>query len=336
MNDLISVIIPIYNVEKYLKKCIESVIKQTYTNLEIILVNDGSTDGSGQICNEYKEKDNRIKVIHKENGGISDARNIGLNIATGKFIYFVDSDDYINDDAIEYLYKLLINNDAAIVIGNDKFVYEKTINKSIELQEENKNNKEWEEIKTYTPEEAIKSTFYNYGLTSSIWNKLYRAELFVDIRYPSGKICEDLATTYKLFARSNKIIFSNKITYNYLANRATSYMNVKFKKERMDGIYFCKEIINNFENEYPKLKDAAIYRLIIECIFVLMKLPNKREYKEENKEVKYCLKKYRFSVIKDKNITRVSRILLLVSYLGRIPLRIAWKIKEMIKEIIRK
>ena len=112
--DLISVIIPIYNVEQYLKECLESVINQTYRNLEIILVDDGSKDKSGKICDEYKNKDERIKVVHKENGGLSDARNAGMKIATGKYIQFIDSDDFIDKDMIETLYNLIIENEADI------------------------------------------------------------------------------------------------------------------------------------------------------------------------------------------------------------------------------
>ena len=334
MEDLISVIIPIYNVEYYLRRCIDSVIQQTYSNIEIILVNDGSTDSCSHICDEYKGKDDRIKVIHKENGGISEARNIGLENVTGKFIYFVDSDDYIYNYTIEYLYNLLISNDADIAIGEDYFLYENKNKKNIKFLEEDKELKRKDNFRIYTSEEAIKSTLYNYGITSSIWNKLYKVELFENIRYPLGRICEDLATTYKLFYKSERIIVGDKITYSYLANRSTSYMNVKFNKARMDGIYFCKEIIKFIGKEYPQLKDAARYRLVIECIYVLFKLPKRKEYNEENKEVINCLREYRLSVIKDKKITTLSRILLIVSYLGRIPLRITWNIKEKIKEIV--
>lgn len=326
MKDLVSIIIPVYNVEKYLNRCIDSVIKQTYTNLEIILVDDESPDNCGKICDDYASRDKRIKVIHKKNGGISYARNEGLDNVTGKYIYFVDSDDYIFDYTIEYLYNLIIANNADIAIGQDRLIYE---NENI-INNEGICYKEKSE-KLYTSEEAIKSTLYNYGISSSAWNKLYKTELFNNIRYPFGRICEDLATTYKLFHKSNKIIVGYRTTYNYLTNRYNSYMNAKFKKERMDGIYFCKEIIEFTQQEYPQLRDAAIYRLIIECIFILLKLPKKTEYKKENKEILYYLKKYRFSVIKNKKVTKSSKIMCITSYFGRIPLRIMWNIKENIK-----
>ena len=123
-NDLISVIIPIYNVEKFLSFCIDSIVNQTYKNLEIILVDDGSTDNSGKICDEYALKDNRIKVMHKQNGGVSSARNVGLNIAKGKYIGFVDSDDYVENDMFEILHNLIIKNNVDISCCN-KFVFKK-------------------------------------------------------------------------------------------------------------------------------------------------------------------------------------------------------------------
>ena len=124
MEDLISVVVPIYNVENYIKKCVDSILSQTYKNLEIILVDDGSPDNCPQICDEYAQKDNRIKVIHKENGGLSDARNAGIDISKGKFITFIDSDDYIEKDYVEVLYNSIKENASDMAIGSHKAIYD--------------------------------------------------------------------------------------------------------------------------------------------------------------------------------------------------------------------
>ena len=182
-EELISVIVPIYKVEKYLKRCIESIINQTYHNLEIILVDDGSPDKCGEMCEEYSKKDKRIKVIHKENGGLSDARNKGLEIATGKYIGFVDSDDFIDKDMYKVLYNNLKNNNADMSICSIyQFENEEEIVKGY-----NKN----ETVITYNKQEMF-NNFYDDLLRNVVaWNKLYKADIFKDIKYPKGKAVEE-------------------------------------------------------------------------------------------------------------------------------------------------
>ena len=181
---MVSVIIPIYNVEKYLKKCIESVINQTFSDLEIILVNDGSTDNCKEICEDYKSKDNRIKFIHKSNGGLSSARNAGIQVATGDYYTFIDSDDYIMSDMIEQLVYMAQLTDADISLcckTNQENGFEEGINKKIEI---------------FTKEEALKCILTEKKILTSAWGKLYKRKLFNEVRYPDGKIYEDLGTTY--------------------------------------------------------------------------------------------------------------------------------------------
>ena len=166
--DLISVIVPVYNVEKYLDKCIQSIVDQTYTNLEIILVDDGSPDNSGAICDEWAEKDNRIKVIHKANGGLSDARNAGLDIATGEYIAFVDSDDYIELDFYDKLYNVIKATNCDISICNLRKVYE---NNNVSV-----NNCDTFEITEYSTTEAM-SALIDDKIRQVVWNKLYKADI---------------------------------------------------------------------------------------------------------------------------------------------------------------
>ena len=182
MEKLVSIIVPVYNVEKYLSKCIDSILAQTYKNLEIILVDDGSKDNSGTICDEYSKKDKRIKIIHKPNGGISDVRNHGLKIATGDYIGFVDSDDYIAEDMFETLVSLLEKNDADISIVS---FYEYYNGKLIGVREN-------ENVEIMNKVEAIKELLIDRKIQSYTWNKLFKKELFDGLQFPVGKNFEDI------------------------------------------------------------------------------------------------------------------------------------------------
>ena len=178
---LVSIIVPVYNVEKYLSKCIEILINQTYTNIEILLINDGSTDNSKKICEQFKEKDSRIKLINKENGGLSDARNKGLQEAIGKYIAFVDSDDYVEKNYIETLYSLITKFNSEIAIADFR-----VIKGAKKIKED--------ETKEYciTPEKAIEEMLYSDFYYISACSKLYKKELFENVEFPKGKMFEDV------------------------------------------------------------------------------------------------------------------------------------------------
>lgn len=211
---LISIIIPVYKVEKYLEKCIQSVINQTYENLQIILVDDGSPDNCGKICDEYAKKDHRIEVIHKSNGGLSDARNKGLEIAKGEYIGFVDSDDYIEADMYEVLYNLLKQYNADVSICNFYTVSQEKI------AIKNADNG----IKEYNRIEILKEILLDNNIQSYAWNKLYKKELFDEIKYPVGKKYEDIGTTFYLLEKCNKVVVTGKPEYYYI-NRQDSIVN---------------------------------------------------------------------------------------------------------------
>ncbi|WMJ89809.1 glycosyltransferase [Anaerocolumna sp. MB42-C2] len=262
----ISVIIPVYMVENYIDECINSVINQTYTNLEIILIDDGSKDRCGEICDEYAIKDSRIKVIHQSNGGLSKARNAGIDIATGDYIGFVDSDDYIEEDMFEFLLQLAISNNADISICG-------TYNKDLHLSS---TYKEY----CYTPKEAIKTMLAEKKFNTSAWDKLYKRELFTEIRYPEGKIYEDLATTYKLFHKASKIIYNSKPKYYYRMN-SESIMNRSFNLRNMDLLDASIELIEFVKIEYPSITITAYNRLVRYCVSFLKTISDENFYDEE-------------------------------------------------------
>ena len=215
---MISVVVPVFNVEKYLKKCIESIINQTKKELQIILVNDGSTDKSGKICDSYKEKDKRICVIHKKNGGLSSARNAGINIARGQYIAFIDSDDWIEPDYFELLYKGIekFNADISVI----------QFNKIRDFKKISYISKTYTEWYKYNNEEAMRILFSDKIIGYSAVNKLYKTELFSNIRYPEGLLMEDKATTYKLIDKSKSIVVNKSQKYHYYLSLFIHYRKI--------------------------------------------------------------------------------------------------------------
>lgn len=252
MDKLISIIIPVYNVENYLKDCIESILKQSYTNFEMWLIDDGSTDNSSYICEEYAKQDERIKVIHKTNGGLSSARNIGLDNAQGEYVAFIDSDDSINNEFLKELYNLCENENCDI--AQCDFLY--TAENSIKLKEQNTAL-----IKFMTGEEAVmKCCDPLIGVKFNVaWNKLYKRKLFCGVRYPDGKIHEDEFTTYKLFNRANRVAVIDKYLYWYL-QRNDSIMGRKFDERRLVRLEAYKERLNFLKE---KKLDDIYYKFLV-------------------------------------------------------------------------
>ena len=206
-KELISVIVPVYKVEQYLEKCIISIINQSYKNLEIILVDDGSPDDCPMICDRWAKKDSRIRVIHKKNGGLSDARNVGISLAKGMYVCFVDSDDYISEKFVETLYDLIISCHTDISAVRFKEVTSN--NEQIEKITEN------EEIIIFDGEDALRQLFSNVTFANYAWNKMYKRELFDDVKFPVNRKMEDLGTTYNLLIKAKKIAFSTKSLYSH-------------------------------------------------------------------------------------------------------------------------
>lgn len=202
---LVSIIVPIYKVEPYLRRCLDSIVNQTYTNLEIILVDDGSPDNCPQICDKYAEKDKRIVVVHKKNGGLSDARNVGLDICQGEYISFVDSDDWVSETYIKALIRLIAENDSDIAICEH-----------LKTAEEKTKKEFFVDKKNYSSKEALLRLFAKNNITYVVsWGKLYKNSLFASFRFPIGKYHEDEFTTYILFYNSKKISYTSEILYYY-------------------------------------------------------------------------------------------------------------------------
>lgn len=262
-NCIISIVVPIYKVEKYLEKCIDSIINQDYKNLEIILVDDGSPDRCPQICDEYAQKDSRIKVIHKENGGLSDARNAGIKVATGEYIAFIDSDDYITENYISTLMYTIKKYDADISACNYIKLYEDS---GIEKVEPKIN-----EDLVMTNIEAMKDLFTLPNNSDVVtWNKLYKTSLFTqnNIEFPKGKLHEDNFTTYKLYYYSNKVVFTNVPCYYYL-QRKDSIMGKKFNIKRLDILLALKETEEFVKENNIDLNQEVKFNELLRLLTVL-------------------------------------------------------------------
>lgn len=230
MNELITVIVPVYKVEPYICRCIDSILLQTYKNLEIILIDDGSPDRCGQICDEYANIDKRIKVIHKQNGGLSDARNTGLEISTGNYISFVDSDDWIHEKYIEKLYKILRETNSDISVCN--FIETSKENVELDIAKE--------DIYEFSNIEALEQITDKLGTQMVVaWGKLYKKDLFENIRFPYGRIHEDDFTTYKLIYKTKKIALTKAQLIYYWKREDSitgSGYNIKHQLDKLDAL----------------------------------------------------------------------------------------------------
>ncbi len=320
--DLISVVIPIYNVEQYLKKCIDSVINQTYNNIEIILVDDGSPDDCGNICDEYAKKDSRIKVIHKINGGLSDARNAGIEIASGKYITFIDSDDIVENDYIEYLYKLLKKYNTKISICSYYVITED--NKKIDYGKDYK-----EQI--MAKEECLERMLCEEGFSVSAWAKMYDIQLFNNVRYPYGKICEDNGTTYKLIDQVDKVAYGNIPKYYYL-KRSGSIMSNNFNIKKMDMIELTDEMCDFLYEKYPIIENSIRRRKAYARFNILRQMLNNKNVDKnmENEIVNWILDNKKEIINNPKSSLR-DKVALICLMINKRVFRLVWNIYSKIK-----
>lgn len=259
MNSLISIVVPIYNVEQYLQKCVDSIINQTYKNLEIILVDDGSPDNCPKICDEYAKQDSRIKVIHKENGGLSDARNAGMKIATGEYISFIDSDDWAKSEMIESMYNRIIEDNSDLVSSGVVWVNED----GVEIR-----NATVRENCVLNTEQAMAELINDGKLKQHVWNKLYKADLIKNIPFVKGKYHEDVFWSYKVIGVAEKISIE-KNSYYFYVQRSESIMGERYSAKRLDALDAMKLRCEYMNKNFPKLYNNALAVYIGSCMFHL-------------------------------------------------------------------
>lgn len=254
---LVTVIVPVYNVERYLDKCISSIAHQSYDNLEIIVIDDGSTDSSAKICDNWSVKDKRICVIHKENGGLSDARNAGLAVANGEYISFVDSDDWLHPKFIEIMIKTLKKAEADIAECGVVYVdeQENVIHERYYPKEKAILNKV----------EALRALIKEEGIYQTVWNKLYKREVLEGILFEKGKCNEDDFWTYQIIDRGEKYVVISNELYNYL-QRKSSIMGGGYQLKRLDGLEARFKRMEYLQ-KYEQLADFAKAYIFYDCLF---------------------------------------------------------------------
>lgn len=271
MEELISVIVPVYNIGAYVERCVKSICSQTYKKLEIILVDDGSSDNSSVLCDEIAKKDSRIIVIHKKNGGLSEARNTGIERAAGKYLVFVDGDDYISRFMIEKLYHAIRLCDAELSICNFEYVYENTstiTHENTDLPLVN-NVLKGEDI-LFTELFKYKSWYWVVA-----WNKIYKKELFNELRFPVGKIHEDEYIVHRLLAKCQKVATISEPLYYYVQRNAGIMYNCRKKKIDIDKVgYLLDRVIFYKENGYPSECVWKLIRSILTNIYDIFELKN--------------------------------------------------------------
>lgn len=315
MDEKISVIVPIYKVEQYLNRCVDSIINQTYTNLEIILVDDGSPDNCPKICDEYIKKDNRIKVIHKKNGGLSDARNAGLKVATGYYISFIDSDDWIDLNMYKNLINLLVEYNADIVECEVKYAYDDDI-----YIENNYNN-----IKCLDKISAHKALIKN-EIRQTVWNKIYKAQIVKNVEFEKGKYNEDEFWTYKIIDLSKKIVKTSEIYYYYF-QRPGSIMNSKYSIKNLDGLE-AKYRRLNFLSKYPDVYLEAKKHIVFDTLYNYQKVIKNFDYEDRIKFSKLIKQMYKI-VKNDKVLFREYKLKEKIWYLiSNISLELVCRIRN--------
>lgn len=301
---LVSVIVPVYCSEKYLPFCLESLISQTYNILEIILIDDGSTDCSGKICDQYAKKDRRIQAIHQPNHGVSAARNRGVQLASGDYIAHVDADDWIDQDYIRYLLNLLKGNQSEIALCGCKLPA---------------NCK----MRVYPADAALKELLYQKQFDTALWGKLFRSDIAKRVLFPDGIFFEDLASVCQMFGMVNYVVCGRWQGYHY-RHTPDGTMNGGHIDRLLNELQSADLMERHILQKYPSIAQAAICRKFSAYCQVLMKLPS-AGYTVERDKIWDCIRKTRKDILKDGNARSKNRIAAAVSYLGEGAMRTLWK-----------
>ena len=316
----VSIIVPVYKVEKYLLRCLDSIAVQTYQNIEVILVDDGSPDNCGKICDEYAIKHSTFRVIHQRNQGLSAARNNAIPHSSGEYITFIDSDDYITPDYVEYLVRLQRKYNSDVSVGGRVYQYE-----DCELAKLRTSCRDM----FFPTEKAL--SYMNYGVNFSVfaWGKLYKRELLEKYHYPVGKLYEDLATTYRIVGDTTGVAFGEKQIY-FWVQRPGSIMNSKFSERHLAALDATKAQIEYMRKRYPSVLPSAKARheaKIVELMAIAMRSANSRQAYRELK----MHSSYFSEVMRDKLVRKSQKIRMLGIRMGYYPARVVLSLHEMAK-----
>lgn len=305
MNKLVTVIVPVYNVQNYIVRSIKSIVTQSYSNLEIILVDDGSTDKSGEICDTFAQKDERITVVHKKNGGQGSARNVALDRMTGEYVLFLDSDDFLEKECVKELVQLMEKHNLDVSVCNYYFIdrYDKkrgTFSRISGYQE-------------YNGFEVLQHMWNDEIINIAPWAKLYRASLWESFRFAEC-YCEDSATMYKFYKNGMKIGYTEKPLVNYVLRESSDVRSFSEKKLYMLSIY--DDVVAYAENNLPEyLQNAAKSKQAAVCFHVFFQMPL-NAFPKEKQRIRFTIKKRRKNVMLDKDARLKTRVACFLSYFG--------------------
>lgn len=323
---LISVIIPVYNVKQSLRRCFESVAQQNYSSLDIILVDDGSTDGSEKLCDELAKQDKRVRVIHQKNQGLSAARNAGLAVMRGEYVTFVDSDDAVTKDLVNSLLQCCEKQKVKLAIASFAEVMPNGWRKDFCAQ-----NAEIEMLDCQT---ALKRMLCEEGFTMSAWGKLYHVDLFRDIRFPVGKLYEDVGTTYRAVLQCQRVAFLPLAKYDYYQNN-TSIIHQDFSSQKLDLITLtdemCDEILGQLQGEMTaELSDALRKRRMHARFSILRQMilapaSERQRFAQKEKQVIQYLKQHRANILQNPLSTKRDLLAMCTLLLGLPVFKFAWQ-----------
>ena len=318
---MISVLVPVYNVQKYLRRCLDSILAQTCTDYEIVLVDDGSTDQSGLICDAYAAEHDCIRVIHQENAGLAQVRNVSLAAARGEYITFVDSDDAIEPAYLETLLQDLRETGAQVSICSWSEVSDDGVRTELGWDQKEKGFQVW------TTQQAVKSLLYQKGIDNNTWGKLYTREVLEGIVFPAGRVYEDIAVTYQVLLKAKRICYRPAPLYLYTCNTAGISQSA-FTPRRMDLIDMAEGMYADIEKRFPEYLRAAQARLLRACIHVYLQIPDRPDLKVYQKRVFAGIRKHCRAVAGDPEVKRGTRMAAMIACIHPVLLRwlSRWKI----------
>lgn len=319
----VSVIVPIYKVEPYIRKCIESIISQTYKELEIILVDDGSPDSCGAICEEYAQRDPRIRVIHQENKGLAGARNAGLHVADGDYIGWVDADDWIEPDMYEYLVEGLQHYDADIAVCGH-----------MEHGRDGETHCGWEKTEVMDTEEALECLLKNCTLQNYVWDKLWRRELFERISFPEGRTFEDIAVLHRLFIKARRVVCLPEEKYNYLL-RAGSIVSDRRLGNRINHYIAAKNRHDELAGSWPQFEElmgaqCAASAIGIWCCYLSNPKAEREKYRTKMNDISRFSKQYQEAAKRYISLGVTGKVALrLVAFTNGVSFSLAWIVSHI-------
>ncbi len=316
-NPLISVIVPAHNVEKYFPKCIDSILKQDYRNLEVVLVDDGSTDTTSLLCDQYAQKDSRVVVYHKPCGGVSDARNFGVSHAKGEYFAFVDSDDYVTEDYISYLWKLLKAVPGCKLSLCTLFDVYPLLNKIVDTGDGTE--------MVLSAKDCLEMLCYHDKVDTCVYAKLYHRSVFENIVYPVGRLFEDIGVTYQLIDKCPEISCGFKSKYYYI-RRDNSIVTSNYNKMKVDMLEMTDRMASYVSTKYPDLKDATIRRQVYARFSTLNQMLFTSEDTDVKKEMISFIKDNERSVLKNSKTPKRDRVAIYSLNVGLWFYKLCWRV----------